>query len=93
MSAAALALTTVGNVLDFGGVREILHDSDFVQVRIADASSNITTYARAIRQRSGLDNAWGYAAHVARTVEETASLVSTPALVAWLLDSGFVLVH
>lgn len=85
-------LTSIGNVADFDAVREVLHDSDFVQVRLVNKSGELVTYARKIRQRAGLNSAWGYAAEMAGQVQEVACLVGAPALVAWLLDSGFYLV-
>lgn len=85
-------LTAIGNVADFDAVREVLHDSDFVQVRMVNKAGELVTYARQIRQRCGVNNAWGYAALMAGQVQEVASIVSAPALVAWLLDVGFYLV-
>jgi hypothetical protein len=85
-------LVSIGNVADFDAVREVLHDSDFVQVRLSTRAGELVTYARQIRQRCGVENAWGYAQLMAGQVQEVASMVSAPALVAWLLDSGFYLV-
>lgn len=84
---ASTALTVLGNVADFVPVH-VTHDSDFVQVHVQGV-----TYARAIRQRCGLQGAIDYARHLAAQVQEVAGLVSAPALVAWLLDCGFVVVH
>lgn len=84
-------LVAIGNVADYGAVRDISHDSDYVQVRIADIYGNLATYTRRIRQRTGVIDATGYSKAMAAQVTEVAGLVGTPALVAWLLDSGFVL--
>jgi hypothetical protein len=95
MSAAALKvepLVAVGNIADFDAFREVLHDSEYVQVRLVNRAGELVTYARQIRQRCGIENAWGYASLMAGQVQEVASMVSAPALVAWMLDAGFYLV-
>lgn len=83
-------LVIIGNVADFDAVRDISHDSDYVQVQIQTAAGELVTYARQIRQRCGIDNAKAYADLMAGLVREVASLVSASALVAWLLDTGFM---
>lgn len=88
---AASALVVIGDVESFCDPLTITNDREFVQVAIAPRFAQATTYVRAIRQREGKANAWQYSAAIARQVEEVAALVSTPALVAWLLDCGFVL--
>lgn len=90
--AAVAPLVSIGNVADFDSVREVLHDSEYVQVRLLNKAGELVTYARQIRQRCGIENAWGYAQLMAGQVQEVASMVSAPALVAWMLDSGFYLV-
>lgn len=85
-------LVSVGNVSDFDAVREVLHDSEYVQVRLLNKAGELVTYARQIRQRCGIENAWGYAQLMAGQVQEVAAMVSAPALVAWLIDAGFYLV-
>jgi hypothetical protein len=91
MSAVA-SLVALGNAADFGNPTTVAHCSDYVQVTIHTLTGD-RVYARRIRQRSGLLNAWGYSAQMARQCEEAAALVSSPALVAWLLDCGFALVQ
>lgn len=91
-AAQVASLVSIGNAADFDAVREVLHDSDFVQVRLVNKAGELVTYARKIRQRSGLGSAWGYAALMAGQVQEVASMVSAPALIAWMLDSGFYVV-
>lgn len=90
--AAIAPLVSIGNVADFDAGREVLHDSDYVQVRISTRTGEVITYARHIRQRCGINNAWAYAALMAGHVQEVAGMVSAPALVAWLLDTGFYVV-
>lgn len=89
---AAAPLVSIGNVAEFDAVREVLHDSEYVQVRMVDKAGHLITYARQIRQRCGIENAWAYAALMAGQVQEVASMVSASALVAWLLDADFYLV-
>lgn len=93
MVAAAIALVAIADVSSFADVKQITHDSDFVQVTIHDSLGRDRTYARQIRKRNGLPAAWSFSSQMARQIEEAAALVSTPALVAWLVDSGFVLHH
>lgn len=94
MSAAALSandsLVVIGDVESFCAPLTITHDREFVQVTIAPHFAPSATYVRAIRQREASANAWQYSALIARQVEEVAALVSSPSLVAWLLDCGFV---
>jgi hypothetical protein len=86
------SLVVIGDVDSFATPMTISHDGDFVQVQLAPRFEPARTYAKQIRARLGRTN--GEACKlVAQHVEEVAALVSTPALVAWLLDSGFVLTH
>lgn len=86
---AAASLVVIGDVESFAVPMTIAHDGEFVQVTLAPRFRDAVTYARQFRGRLGMTSA-EVCAHVAGHVEETAALVSTPALVAWLLDCGFV---
>ena len=66
----------------------VLHQLD----RRHHAQAAHIAHARQIRQRCGIENAWGYASLMAGQVQEVANMVSAPALVAWLVDTGFYLV-
>lgn len=83
------AITMIGDASHFDGVSAITHDGEFVQVRLRQLIGPDRVYVRKIRQRGGPAQAWTYSAAMARTVEEAAAMFSTPALIAWLIDSGF----
>jgi hypothetical protein len=81
-------MVVIGNVESFVDRKEVTFDSDFVQVHVHSRSGTLV-YVRSIRQRNGEADAKNFARILADHVEEVVSLVSTPSLVAWLLDCGF----
>ena len=93
MSARALSsvdsLVVIGDVESFCEPLTITHDGEFVQVTISPRFKHAATYCKRVTYGSNEDRC----SHVADEVEKVAALVSSPSLVAWLLDCGFVLVR
>lgn len=85
------SLVVIGDVESFGAPMTISHDGEFVQVTIAPHFKPAATYCKAVPRIQSRQNPEWYGAEIARTVAEVAGLVSSPSLVAWLLDCGFVL--
>ena len=83
-------LVAVADVSQFADLTSVAIDSDFVQVTVGDR-----TFARPVPARHSQSEhaALAWADLAAEQVQVCAALVSTPALVSWLIDSGFSLVN
>jgi len=80
----ATALVVLGDVESFGVPMTIAQDGEFVQVTIAPRFQPARVYALPLTNRRRVA-----ANDIVAHIEEAAALVSTPALVAWLIDCGF----
>lgn len=85
------SITCIGDVENFANVTTITHDSDYVQVTIAPPFGQSRTWSKLIPTRATSTPKAVAGELLARHIEEAAALVSTPALEAWLADSGFTL--
>lgn len=85
-------LVAIGDASQFDQVREILHDSEYVQVRLADVRGNLRTYAHRLEAGETIEATWARAQSLANLVQEVAALVSAGALVAWLIDNRFTFI-
>lgn len=78
---AVTPFTVIASATDFGASVHVSHDEEFIQVHLHTLANELKQFALRRPDRT--------LKHLVQSVHEVASLVSTPALEAWMLDTGF----
>jgi hypothetical protein len=77
-------LTVIVDIAGFVPAVSVDHDDEYLQVRITDPIGTTQTWVKRLRLQM-------HGANVAEQIREVAALVSVPALIHWMQDTGFTL--